>query len=326
MQINNESTKEKVADFLSLEYKISEVAKANIIKEGIDGEVLFDLKQQDLVFTLKIKSGEAKKILEFISSNKGKISQKIINEKITSKSDSEEVKAFFKKCIGFDGELNNLDGKQLLVLTEEKFKKLKIGLNLGQRKKLFKYIGYFKTLKKEEKIQEPFISENSSPEEIIIFLREKAKFSEESINELKELDMDGNLFFSLDNEYIDGFTIKDEEKNILKEIIIKKTEKQAYSNNNINDKEKHEIFNQSDSFVESNNNSDIKHYSSIEEFLTDSNNRSEDLYAPYESNNLNYYLIQSQDTEEIITNANYYYFFNIYFEYCYYKSLEIATY
>ena len=307
MEIDNESTKEKVADFLFSKYGITQELKAKIIQESIDGEALFELVQKDLVITLKIKAAQAKKIFEFIKANKDKLSEKVISETITSNSDSEEVKLFFKKCIEFNGELNNLDGKQLLELTEEDSKKL--GLNLGQRKKLIKYINYFKTLKKEEKTQELIISESSSPNQIIRFLKEKVKFSEESIKELKELDMDGNFFFSLDNGDIDEFNIKEEEKAILKEIIEKNKENKE--NNDLS----------SDSQLNSNNKVETKNYSSIEEFLYNN----EEPFMPMNSKTEIYYPIKDRKIENIITNAKYNIFFNINFDFSYYSSLEIST-
>ena len=307
MEIDNESTKEKVADFLFSKYGITQELKAKIIQESIDGEALFELVQKDLVITLKIKAAQAKKIFEFIKANKDKLSEKVISETITSNSDSEEVKLFFKKCIEFNGELNNLDGKQLLELTEEDSKKL--GLNLGQRKKLIKYINYFKTLKKEEKTQELIISESSSPNQIIRFLKEKVKFSEESIKELKEFDMDGNFFFSLDNGDIDEFNIKEEEKAILKEIIEKNKENKE--NNDLS----------SDSQLNSNNKVETKNYSSIEEFLYNN----EEPFMPMNSKTEIYYPIKDRKIENIITNAKYNIFFNINFDFSYYSSLEIST-
>ena len=67
------------------------------------------------------------------------------------------VKQFFEKCLNFTKDLNNLDGKGLIELNEEKMKEM--GLSLGQRKRLIKYINYFKTLK---------VPEPEPQEEIII--------------------------------------------------------------------------------------------------------------------------------------------------------------
>ena len=79
--------------------------------------------------------------------------------------------------------MNNLDGKSLLELSDEAIKNL--GLNLGQRKKLIKYISYFKTLKVEPP-KEPTISKESSLEEVVSYLTKKLKISEEGINSIKE--------------------------------------------------------------------------------------------------------------------------------------------
>ena len=52
MDINYESTKENVAEYLYSQYKISEEAKANILKESIDGVALFDLTQKEMIIFL----------------------------------------------------------------------------------------------------------------------------------------------------------------------------------------------------------------------------------------------------------------------------------
>ena len=75
-----------------------------------------------------------------------------------------------------------------------------IGLNLGQRKKLIKYIEFIKTIKNEKK-DEIVINENSTEEEVAKFLNEKMNFSDKTI---KELQLDGTSLFLLTQEEIEG--------------------------------------------------------------------------------------------------------------------------
>ena len=72
-----------------------------------------------------------------------------------------EVTYCFKNSMNFTGNLDGLDGKGLIEIRDEDLKKL--GLNLGQSKKIMHYINYFKTLKIEE------------PEEKIKFTKERLK-------------------------------------------------------------------------------------------------------------------------------------------------------
>lgn len=79
--------------------------------------------------SLGIQLGHLTKIKAFLKDNKDKFVEKIINEKITIKSKPNDVSDFFECCLDFKGELNNIDGKGLIGLNEERFKKF--GLNLG---------------------------------------------------------------------------------------------------------------------------------------------------------------------------------------------------
>lgn len=86
---------------------------------------------------------------------------------------------FLEKCINFKKK-NILDGKGLIQLDEEGMNKLEF--NLGQKKKLVKYINYFKTLiiveeEKEFEDEEIIINKNSTEEEVSNFLRKNSKLS-----------------------------------------------------------------------------------------------------------------------------------------------------
>jgi len=144
--ITAESSKEEVGNFIVTTLKLKEEIKSLIIKEDISGDILADITEEDLK-SIGIKVIQARKIKAFIDQNKDKFGEKKFTEIISIYSDSTEVSEFFKNSLNFEGDLNNLDGKSLLELNNESIKTL--GLNLGQRKKLVKYIDYFKTLKVE---------------------------------------------------------------------------------------------------------------------------------------------------------------------------------
>ena len=95
----------------------------------------------------------------------------------------------------------------------------KIGLYLGQRKKLNKYINYFNTLKIERPIEQKLIllTKESNIEEVPIFLKQILNFSEDSINIMMEEEYDGEaLIFTIEEYWIEDPNIKEEEKNSLK--------------------------------------------------------------------------------------------------------------
>ena len=212
--INDNSSKEEVAKFFVEEFNIKDEIKKNMLKEDISGDILNDLNKDDLK-KLGFGLGTSKKVLIFLKENKDKFKDKKINIKITVKSTSEEVSDFFKKCLNFTGDLNKLNGKELIEINDEQIKKL--GLNIGQRKKIIKYINHFKTLKEEKEV---IISKESSKEEVAKFLENKFNFSKEVI---EKLDLDGVSFFLLEEDdinYLDELRKEDKDKikNYLKEI------------------------------------------------------------------------------------------------------------
>ena len=211
--ISTNSTKNEIAEYFFKEFKISEEAKNNLIKEDISGDTLLDVK--DATFKLLgIKTGPLVKIKKFIKANEEKLKNKEIEEKLTIKSNPDDVKGFFEKSLNFKGELNNLDGKGLIELDEEAMKKL--GLNIGQQIKLVKFINYFKTLKVEEEPTDENISigPDSSDEEVTKFLRLKSKLSQESID---ALGLDAQSLFLLEETDINDMEeINEEEKERLK--------------------------------------------------------------------------------------------------------------
>ena len=216
LPISELSTKEEVANYLSTELNLKDDMKHIILNEYITGDILPQLSEED-VAGLGFKLGPKKRINKFIAENKDKFKEKEITEKIMENSNKEEVKNFFEKCIEFTGELSNLDGKGLLELDEEGMKSL--GLKFGQRKRLIKYIEYFKTLKPppDEEDKEPIISRKSTEEEVSKFLKMKLKFSQDSID---SIELDGASLFELQEKEIDELEqITTEEKENLKKFL-----------------------------------------------------------------------------------------------------------
>ena len=213
-ELSDESTKEEVAEYFAKNFKITEESKNNIIKEDISGDILLNLYDPDFKY-LKMKLGQYKKIQKYLEQNKDNFKEKEIKEVITGKSNADEVKNFFERCLNFTGNLNNLDGKGLIELNEEGM--IKLGLNLGQRKKLPRYIEYFKTLKIEEppkEEEEIIITKKSSEEEVAKFLEMRLKFSKDHID---SLGLDGESLHMLQETEIDELTdLSQEERDNLK--------------------------------------------------------------------------------------------------------------
>ena len=217
-EISVDSTKEEIANYFLNNFKISQKAKEKLLKEDISGNVLLDLTEKDFDY-LSIKLGRKAIVLDFLKNNSEKFKPKEIKERLTIKSNNEKVKYFFEKCLGFKGNLDNMDGKRLIELEGKEEEMKKLGLNLGQRKKLIRYINHFKTLKEEPEDVFIFIDEESSEEDIVKFLRLKSKLSQESI-EAAEL-IDAQSLFSLTEDLIDITNdIKEEEKEGLKKSLI----------------------------------------------------------------------------------------------------------
>ena len=229
--ITADSTKEEIANYFQKNFKISEENKNNLIKEDISGDILLDITDKEFKSLLGITLGPLMKIKNFLKKEKEKFSiVKEIKEKITIKSSVKEVESFLKRCLNFSGNSVKLDGKKLIELNEEEM--TKYGFNLGQKKKLLNYIKYFKTLPVEEENdsenEDIIINQNSSNEEVSIFLRKKSGLSQEIIDNLK---LDAESLLLLEEDDIDDYEgLNDEEKNNLKNAL--KENKQKLKNIN----------------------------------------------------------------------------------------------
>ena len=219
-----ESSKEDVGNFMVENLKLKEDIKNILIKEDISGDVLLDLTEEELK-SIGIKVIQVRKIKAYVDQNKNKFGEKKFTEIISVYSDSSEVAEFFRKSLNFNGDLNNLDGKGLLELNDESI--TNFGLTLGQRKKLVKYISYFKTLKVEPP-KELVLTKESKPEEVIDFFKKRFKFSDEGIKSLEELGMEGgeSLLFLEESDIDNSGLTNDEKMNLKNSIIILKKEEE----------------------------------------------------------------------------------------------------
>ena len=216
--LSEESTCEEVAVYICNELNLKDEIKNILINEYITGDVLPLLTQEDLS-SFGLKLGPRKKISLFIKENKTKFKERKLPFILDINSSTKQIKDYLKSYIDFQGEINDLDVKELFEMTEEKMKIL--GFKFGQRKRLIKYINYFKTLNtKYEKDEEILITKNSSTEEVAKFFKLKLHFSQDIID---ELELDGELLFSLQDEEIDDLDILTlEQKQKLKKLIKEK--------------------------------------------------------------------------------------------------------
>ena len=224
--ISSNSTCEEVAEALFKIFRLIDKDKdfkEKLIGQGISGDILYNLL--DFIDSLDLKLGHNKKLKKYLEKNKEKFKPKEIDENISIKNE-EEIKTFFEKFIGFKGNLEGIKGEnELKQLKEEDMKKL--GLNLGQRIKLFRYISYFNSLKdKKEKEIIITITKESSDEDTLIYLKNELNISEKSID---NLGLDTETLFDLTeddiNKSLNKNEIQPEEYEILKKFINKKDEK-----------------------------------------------------------------------------------------------------
>ena len=201
-EISANSNKEEIAEYFQKNFKITDEVKANLIKEDISGDILLDISDGDFN-TLGVKAGPLLKIKRFLKKEEPAFKKtKDINVKITNKSSIQEVKIFLEKYINYELKSMSIDGTKLIQLNEEGMNEL--GLKLGQKKKLIKYINYFKTLPVEEENKESeeeiIIHRNSSKQDVSNFLRKKSHLSQEII---ESLELDAEVLLDLKDDEID---------------------------------------------------------------------------------------------------------------------------
>ena len=201
--ISIDSTCEEVSSFFEKKYKLDESEKDKLIKEGISGDVLFDIT--DFKTLLNIRPGPARSIKKYINYYKDKFIPKEIDENIPIQN-KEEIKMFFEKRIGFRGDINSIKGENdLIQLKEEDM--IKLGLNIGQRIKLTRYINHFNP-KDEKDIFIINITKESSKEDITNYLKNQLKISQKSIENI-----------GLDNEYLFEITTENVNEHLMEKYI-----------------------------------------------------------------------------------------------------------
>ena len=208
--ISSDSTCEEVAETLITNCKLKEEDKNKFIKEGISGDVLLDilLDCEDYQKTFQFKLGSFQKIRKYLEENKEKLKVKEINENISIKTE-EDIKIFFEKFIGFKENLKGIKGEnELKQLKKEDMEKL--GLNLGQRIKLTRYINYFNSLKQKEKEIIISIAKDTNDDDALNYLKKELNISERSIEKLGLDSNISNLLLSLSEDELNHFLTKKE--------------------------------------------------------------------------------------------------------------------
>ena len=180
LEISSKSRKEEVAQFFVTELKFSENIKENIINQDISGDILLDLKDKDFK-VLGLNKNQIQNVRDYLSDNYENFININIDIEINENSTIEDVDKFFKKYIGFNEKIKNIDGKQFLSLTKDNISKL--GLNIGQTKRLEKYLKKCKNKNKEKRISsnnDNSINKNST------IIEDKEISKSEDINNKKD--------------------------------------------------------------------------------------------------------------------------------------------
>ena len=213
--VTNKSTKEEVAGFFKSRFILNEDTVQNFIKEYITGDILPDLILKDFKF-LGLNLEHFINWSQYYDEKENNFKEDEIKEEISFNSCSGEVEQFIGKYLDFNGYLNNLNGQALFELNEENMEKL--GMKLGQRKRLIKYINSLKTKKDQE------LTINSSKEEVAKFLFEQLNLSKKTVDKLS---MPGEELFSIKYDNIKDMNIPESDKDILTKFIIEKPKEQS---------------------------------------------------------------------------------------------------
>ena len=208
MPITKESTSEEICNFLKQNGFIkNENILSNFKSENIKGnEILFleadDFLQLGFKFYKKIT-----KTLEEI-----KINQKDIlsfNENIDEQSTIKDVYNFLKNEIKLEENVlknfQDINGKNLKELNNDNLKEL--GLKLGERRKLLKYLKSCNNTTTEISIKD--ITINSTPEEVCLFLKNRFKLDKEALEQIKDSEINGEGFFNLSQDDFGELNIND---------------------------------------------------------------------------------------------------------------------
>ena len=181
-------TKEDICNYMEKYYEISDETKQIILNEFIDGEVLFEFDDEDFK-ALKLSPFALTTLKDDINKEKTekKEEMKLSKKEIMKKFKSIHIRDPFQ-YIGF-----NSDNSELKI---------------GQRKLLKKYENFFN-------IETNDINSNGT--EILFYLKNQIKISDESLKKL--LGITGRYFFEMNEDKIDAFDIEIEDKNKLKNLL-----------------------------------------------------------------------------------------------------------
>ena len=182
-------TQEQTYSYLTTNYVLSDEAKTKLKDELIDGEVLFELNDEDFI-NLGFQTAQIKIIKYTISKEKNKSNENASIDDLIKKLNSfgiTELSSFVKK------DLEKLD------------------LKLGQKKLLMKY-------KEISGINS--ININSDRIEILNFFKNNLKLSDESLEILQQFT--GKFIFGMNEEEIHCLELKKEDEikiiNLIKDV------------------------------------------------------------------------------------------------------------
>ena len=190
--------------------KLNPYSKDNEVKEffmkylgfkesiNLDGKKLFELDEEDMK-RFGLKYGQRKRLINYI-----KYFEENENIYISKKSTVEEVAKLLRSRFNFSKECIDeicLDGESLLSLNDEEIDSIECA-SKEQKEKLKKFINEEKLKEKEMKIDS-----KSSIKKICEFLKKKLNFSDRTIEFFKEQEIDGEIFFQLNDEEIDDFEV-----------------------------------------------------------------------------------------------------------------------
>ena len=188
-KINKESEKEEVSEFLKINLQFDNNSINNI---GLDGEELFQLKEED-IDNMKIKEKEKEKLKKYL---------KNMNIKITKTSNEIDVLKYLKINLGFSYKSIkqlNFNGEKILLLDEEEIENLK-GIKEEEKRNLEKFIKEIKDNKNG--IQE--LNQNSKYN-IFFILSVKENYKQYlSIRTYSESGYFTTKYIKIENEIIDA--------------------------------------------------------------------------------------------------------------------------
>jgi len=137
--VSGTSTKEDVAKFFELRFNLNQEISKKFINEYISGDILPNLSLNDFK-SLGLNLDSIIDWNKYYEENKSKFINNNLKKEISFNANYEEVKEFLESYLDYKGNIKNLNGKRLFELNEDSMKK--IGMKIGQRRRLIKYINY----------------------------------------------------------------------------------------------------------------------------------------------------------------------------------------